>query len=288
MIEILNRMAQELEEVFKRTLKGNDRKLFSKYDENLLVTYGCLGKTERNFREIIEQSSISKSILIYEFSKEEVDLCIEKNYLKYCQTVSKSKDLHISSVGLYRLEAERGMDMELFFNALDDYRLPPLEFKFKPQEKLWCIFLIIVGADSMENAFSLKDKDQTYLDKCFKLLLEIDKRLMDEGVDLGKDINWGSGKDINFRKFITNNTDLPKTGIYLTSGGSDVYGLDLSNRKNIQFILELILDSHESEEILMTKRLLYNSIWDLHNSTHLFINEITPELNTTLIDELRN
>ena len=82
MIEILNRLAQELEDVFNKTLKGNDRKLFLNYNRNLLVTYGCLEKTERNFREIIEQSSVSKSILTYEFSKEAVDFCVEKKIYK--------------------------------------------------------------------------------------------------------------------------------------------------------------------------------------------------------------
>ena len=105
-------------------------------------------------------------------------------------------------------------------------------------------------------------------------------------IQLGKEIGWGKGKNISFRKFITNNVDLPKTGVYKTPSKSK-YWLDLTKRKNVKFILDLILDQYLGERRIMINEIFFNALKNLSNSMPSELSLMPKPLNKILVEELR-
>ena len=113
----------------------------------------------------------------------------------------------------------------------------------------------------------------------------IEAELVKNGLVLGKKISWGSGKDISFRKFITNNVDLPNTGIY-NDRPTSMYWLDLKKRKNVAFLLSLILDSYDGEKRIMANDVFLVVLRHMSNQMLIELGEIPIPLNNYLLEEL--
>jgi hypothetical protein len=123
------------------------------------------------------------------------------------------------------------------------------------------------------------------LDKYFSFLFLIEENILNKGIKLGKKITWGSGKDISFRGFITNNVLLPKTGLYHDRPTNNYY-LDLSKRKNAIYLLDLILDNYEGAERIMANQLFRESLRELSNLLLSEISIIPSDINRYIIEEL--
>ena len=104
---------------------------------------------------------------------------------------------------------------------------------------------------------------------------------------LGKKIGWGTGKDVNFRKFITNNVDLPNTGIY-NDRPTSMYWLDFGKKKNVSFLLDLFFDAYNNEERLVANVLFLEALRQMSNKMLTELGEIPSDLNTLLVMELSN
>jgi hypothetical protein len=285
-IPILKELADKLGESFESDRET--RRKFEDYHKDLLVTYLCLTKNEKGFRRLIESSSISEYILTQNFNMNILGYCIEKKFVIRCQTPANVNEYHISAAGIYNLQSQGEVNLESLFVELDRIRLPELSFKLKSEEIILCLFLFIVGADSKENGFILKN---TELEKnSFEFLKKIEETLLSKGISFRKKITFGKGKKINFRKFITENVDLPKTELFHSFNSSNIgYYLDLSTRQNIVALLDLILFNYSEHEKVIKKRVLFNELFALSNNAFQDLGgEITPPLNEKLKNELRS
>ena len=105
--------------------------------------------------------------------------------------------------------------------------------------------------------------------------------------DLGGKIGWDTGKDSVFRKFITNNVDLPKTSLYF-KGNKHQFYLDISKRKNAKHLLNLILDNYSGEQRLLANDMFYDTLNELSFKISMDLGEMPGTINKYIIEELKN
>ncbi len=286
MEEILEKLFLSLKESFNNELNSNELLTFEDGELDVFKTYMSLSKSQKDFRRLIESSGINKEILEYEFSKEIVELALREGLIRSGSTIN-DKNLFIVSNGLFKFYNIKGFDINEVFITYDNNKFPKEKLKLKMQEKIWCVFLMLFKADSKENLLDTSNSDNKTLEKYFLFFKLIEDELKDKDLILGRNIGWGSGKDINFRKFITNNVDLPKTGIY-NDRPTNMYWLDLTKKKNVSFILDLILDSYFGEKRILANHLFFEVLKNLSNQMLSELGELPRDFNSYLVEELRN
>tara|TARA_B110000046_G_scaffold7693_1_gene7952 strand:+ start:4335 stop:5207 length:873 start_codon:yes stop_codon:yes gene_type:complete len=289
MIELLEELFISLKDVLINKISPKDRKLFENNELDVLGTLLSLSKNKNDFRMLIESSSISKDEIIFKFNREGIDLAKTKRLIKLGSGINSSK-YFISTNGLFEYYKLQDLEVNSAFIAFDDLKFPSIELKLKAQEKIWCVLLILLDATEKESLFDTTQLDQNEMDKYFKFFKIIETELDNSGISLGttqdKKIGWGSGKDTNFRRFITNNVDLNSTGIYNNKPMSK-YWIDFSTRKNVSLLLDLILDNYSGSERIEVNDVFYQTLFNLSGLTLTHLNVMPNKLNKFLVEELR-
>jgi hypothetical protein len=286
MEEILEKLFLSLKETFENKLNSKEQKTSSVGEIDVFKTYLSLSKSQKDFRILIESSAINKEVLEYEFSKEIIDNAARQSLIRYGSTLNDNK-LFIASNGLYQYYINKGFDLNQVFITFDDNKFNQEKLKLKLQEKIWCIFLILFGADNKDTLLDTSKLDSKTLESYFLFFQLIESELEKKGLILGKKIGWGTGKDVNFRKFITNNVDLPNTGIY-NDRPTSMYWLDFGKKKNVSFLLDLFFDAYNNEERLVANVLFLEALRQMSNKMLTELGEIPSDLNTLLVMELSN
>jgi len=89
------------------------------------------------------------------------------------------------------------------------------------------------------------------------------------------------------RKFSTNNVDLPNTGIY-NDRPTSMYWLDFGKKKNVSFLLNLILDTYVGKERILANDLFFEVLRHLSNQMLIELDELPRDFNSYLIEELQS
>jgi hypothetical protein len=282
MENILNQFNIKLIETLELKV-SNKEKIYIENHFDTLSTLITVSKTEKAFKELVDLSCLEREVIDFQYSKEDINEVIEKGYVKISDFLGENK-LHISFQGLYELYRLKNWDLNLVFRQIDLHKFPNRRLKLKIQEKLWCIFLILIEADSAEKAFDTNIIGNEKLEKYFGFIKIVEKVIDNSGILIGSKVNWGKGKDANLRSFITNTVDLPKTGIYHYSGKK--YWLDLSSKRNAKNILDLILDGHDGHKRILINELLKNCFFRLTGELLTELNESHDTYNNFIKSEL--
>ena len=201
MKEILEKLFLSLKMQFEIQLKTQEKKTDNNGDIDVFQTYITISKSQRDFRKLIESSAINKDILELEFSKTIVDEALTKKLIRKGSTINDNK-IFISSNGLHEYYRINEYNLNNVFIAYDDSKFIQDKLRLKTQEKLFCIFLILFGAHSENSRLDTTKLTDKTLNNYFKFLKLIEQELESIGLNLGKKVSWGTGKDISFRKFI--------------------------------------------------------------------------------------
>ncbi len=286
MIEILQELFESLRDVLNEQISNKEKKLFENGEFDVLGTILTLSKNKNDFRLLIESSAISKDAITYKYSRESVELAKKKKFIRLGSGVNSNK-YFISTNGVYEYYLQHNMELSSAFIVYDDLKYPAVDLKLKAQEKIWCIFLLLNDATEKESKLDTTTFNAKLMNKYFDFFKIIESTLISNGINIGKSINWGQGKDSNFRKFITNNVDLTSTGIY-SNRPTSTYWLDLSTRKNVVLLLDLILDVYSEGDRININILFYKALRELSDRILTDLNEIPKDLNRFLIEELRD
>lgn len=281
---LLEKLYQSLLSAFEDNLKSKEKKYNENDELDVLKTLLTLSKTQKEMNRLVESSAIEKAVLIYDFSKEEFDECIKRKFIRQGSTINDSK-YFIGSYGLYYYYVSQNMSIDEVLISYDEMKFSNEEIVLKSQEKIWCIFLLLFGADKPESKLDTSKLNHRDLEKYFSFLTLIEDKLLEKGVKLGKKVSWGTGKDTSFRRFITNNVLLPKTGLYYDRPTNNYY-LDLTKRKNAKYLLDLILDNYEGAERIMSNELFRESLRELSNLLLIELSVIPSEINHYILEEL--
>ena len=285
MKEILEKLFLSLKMQFEIQLKTQEKKTDNNGDIDVFQTYITISKSQRDFRKLIESSAINKDILELEFSKTIVDEALTKKLIRKGSTINDNK-IFISSNGLHEYYRINEYNLNNVFIAYDDSKFIQDKLRLKTQEKLFCIFLILFGAHSENSRLDTTKLTDKTLNNYFKFLKLIEQELESIGLNLGKKVSWGTGKDISFRKFITNNVDLPNTGIY-NDRPTSMYWLDIGKKRNASYLLDLILDSYEGGQRILANDLFIETLNNLSNRMLTELGEIPMDLNKNLLEALK-
>jgi hypothetical protein len=286
MKNILEKLYLSLKDELLNQLKVQEQRNAQNGELDVFKTYLTISKSQRDFRNLIESSAINKDVLESEFSREELDDALKSKLIKRGNNLQSNK-VYISSNGLYEYYRLNNLNLNDVFIAFDDYKFSQDKLRLKIQEKLFCIFLMLFDACSSEKALDTNGLSNKVLEDYFVFLKSIEFELESTGLVLGKKVNWGSGKDISFRKFITNNVDLPNTGVY-NDRPTAVYWIDFSNRRNVTFLVDLILDNYDGDQRVLANALLLETLRKLSNRMLIELGEIPNDLNSYLVQELSN
>lgn len=284
MEDILEFLYNKLSEQLNSLIKGKEKKYDETNNLDVLNTVLTLSKTQKELIRLFESSAEEKSVLIYQFSKISFEECLRNKLIRQGSTINDTK-YFIGINGLYQFYILKNKSIIETFVSIDETRFKNDDISLKVQEKIWCIFLILFGADSVENKFDTTILSHTELERFFDFLMTIEKVIVNNGIKLGKSISWGTGKDKSFRSFITNNVLLPKTGIYFDRPTNN-YFLDLTKRKNAIYLIDLILDNYDGAEKILAKDLFKNSLRELTNLMLIDLSIIPKELNQFIVSEL--
>jgi hypothetical protein len=286
MEELLERLYISLRDVFGGQLGLKDLEKFENGEIDVFKTYLCLSKSQRDFRKLLELSAINKEVLVSEFSKDFVNNALKNGSLLNGATINNDR-LFIGTAGLYKYYILKDLDLSQVFISFDEHKFRQEKIKLKLQEKVWCIFLILFDAVSEEKVLDTTKLSNLKLNQYFNFFKLIEAELIKQELVLGKEIGWGTGKDVGFRKFITNNVDLPSTGIY-NDRPTSKYWLDFGKKKNVTFLLNLILDSYSVEERILANSLFSEVLRNLSNQLLTVLHEMPRELNGYVVEELRS
>jgi hypothetical protein len=281
-ILVLELFYVKLKEVF--LLK--EKKEFSlNSDLDLLSLIVGLRRKDKDLRDLLEESCISLSELIFKIDKRHlIDSAILEGLIKSTQS-SYSKSYQITFLGLYRylIESDSSFKIENVLKAIENYRLPVNKLSLKTPEKLICLFLIIVGADSKVN--SLKLHSPRFNKNCFDFLRVIDEKCFEIGLELGTRITFFKGKNSSFIGVLGNNDHLSKTPVYKGSTQQGFY-LDFETPGNINYIIDLLLGEISELEKLKKKNLINELIFQMKQRAFEILEEVTPDVNSKFIENL--
>lgn len=281
---LLEKLYNSILSVFEDNLKSKEKKYNEDGQLDVLKTLLTLSKTQKEMIKLIESSAIEKGVLIYDFSKFEFDECLKQKLIRQGSTINDTK-YYIGSFGLYYYYNSNGLSLDEVLICYDEMKFSTEEIVLKSQEKIWCVFLLLFGADNIESKLDTSTLSHRDLEKYFSFLKLIEDKLMEKGVKLGKNVSWGTGKDTSFRHFITNNVLLPKTGLYHDRPTYN-YHLDLTKRKNAKYLLDLILDNYDGAERIMANELFRETLRELSNLLLFELSVIPSDINNYVFEEL--
>lgn len=287
MEEILEKLYFNLSEAFNENLKAKEIFKFEDNDSiDVLKTLLSLKKNNKVLNDLMLSGSISMDELKYLYPNGDINECLSNKYLLRGNSINRDK-LFIGTAGLFKYYSLKNFNLiNIFIDYDANNFILEKQLTLKSQEKIWCIFLLLFGADCQQNSFNSEGLSIDKLKIFHKFLISIEKEMQQNSVILGKKIGWDTGKDSSFRKFITNNVDLPKTPIYVRDSRYKYY-LDLSKRKNVSYLLDLILDKYTGEKRLIINELFYNSLKELEYNMTIELGEMPRGLNKFLIEELK-
>jgi hypothetical protein len=287
MEELLTKLYDSLCEAFQENLKPKE--IFKFEDESsidVFKTLMFLKKNNNDLNKLMLQGAVSIDEMKYLFGTEVFNKCLDNKYIIRGNSINSDK-VFIGANGLFMLYSIKNYNTQEVFIAFDSNNfILDKELTLKSQEKIWCIFLLLFGGDNIENSFNTEGLSSKKLKDYHDFFKSIEKEMEDKDISLGKKIGWETGKDSVFRKFITNNVDLPKTSIYFKKGSYQYY-LDLSKRKNAKYLLELILDKYAGEERLIVNEIFYDALKELSFKISIELGEIPGEINQYVIQELK-
>lgn len=283
MNELLTKLYNSLSDAFQENLKRED---IYRFDDDSIDVFKTLISLKKNFKELNKlmiQGAVSIDELEYDFGKEDLCKCLDNNYIIKGYSINSNK-VFIGTNGLFKLNTNNLKDIFIAYDSKNFILDKKLELV--SQEKIWCIFLLLFGADNIENRFNTGGLSTEKLKDYHNFFKSIDKEMKNRDINLGNKIGWDSGKNNVFRKFITNNKDLPKTSIYFKKGQYEYY-LDLSKRKNSKYLLDLILEGYIGENRLIANENFYHAIKELELKISIELGDIPGTINKYIIEELR-
>lgn len=284
MEEVLEKLYKSLYTVFEENLKSKEKKYNEQGELDVFKTLLTLSKVQKELVRLVELSAIERAVLVYDFSKEDFEECLKSKMIRQGLTINDSK-YFISANGLYHYYKSNGLSIADVFISYDELKFSSEEIVLKSQEKIWCIFLLLFGADGIDNKLNLTKLNQNDLEKYYSFLQLIEAKISEKGLTFGKEIPWSTGKNTNFRRFITNNVLLPKTGIYYDRPTNNYY-LDLTTRKNVKYFLDLLLDNYDGVERILANELFRDALRELSNSLLEELSIIPKDLNNIVVEEL--
>lgn len=288
MEEILSKLYTSLEDAFQEYLKPKEIQYFSDTDTiDVFKTLMFLKKNKNELNRLMLCGSVSVDELTYLFDKEVYNECLNNKFIIKGTAINSDK-VFIGANGLFKLYTLKNYNTDEVFMAYDEHNFVlEKDLVLKTQEKIWCIFLLLFGADNKDSSFDTQSLSNDKLKDYHNFFKTIESAFNDKGLSLGKKIGWDTGKDSVFRKFITNNVDLPKTHLYHNINKYKYY-LDIGNRRNAKYLLDLILDKFEGEQRLLVNGLFYNVLKDLEFRISLDLFEIPGKINKYIIQELQS
>lgn len=287
MITLLEKLKENLEDVFNSNLKISELKFETVTQIDVFKTYITLAKTANNFRRLIEKSALPINELKEEFGND-VDEALKLKFIRKGATINDNK-VFITTKGLYKYYIENNLNLLDIFESFDDYKFPTQELVIKRQEKILCLFLLLMGADSEENRFVTKRNDEETLIRYRQFLIKIDNKIKDSDLSIGNEFDWDRGKKVTFRGFIQENNNLPKTGIYDFKTSDNSYWLNLQNKRNVSYLISLVLDEYvDLTDKWMAKEKLHDVLVDLSNLIPELLLDIPKDLNKLLVQELKD
>ena len=284
LIEFLN---QKLRSAFEESLKQNEIQHFDDGTSiDVFKTLMFLKKNNNDLNKLMLQGAASTDELKYLYGEELLNEGIKNKYLIQGNSINSDK-VFLGSNGLYKHYVFNDFNISNVFIAFDSNNLTlNKQLTLKAQEKIWCIFLLLLGADSEQNTFNTEWLSPDKLINYHQFFISIENELALQGIQIGNKIGWSTGKDISFRKFITNIVNLSKTPIYKREGYK--YYLDLSKRKNAKYLLDLILERYTGENRLIANDSFYEILKELELKMTFELGQLPGELNQFIIDELKN
>jgi hypothetical protein len=281
---LLEKLYNSLLIVFEENLDSKDKKYNENNELDILKTLLTLSKHQKDKIRLLELSAIEKAVLVYEFSKDVFEECVNQKLIRQGLTINDSK-FYIGTYGLYYYYQWKQVRLDSIFITYDDANFSTEKIVLKSTEKIWCIFLMLFGADKSESRLDTSKWSHRELEKYLTFLTIIEEKLINKGITLGKKVTWGSGKDSSFRGFITNNNLLPKTGLYFDRPTYNYY-LDLTQKKNAKYLLDLILDNYSGAERIMVNELFRVVLRELSNLMLIELSIVPVDLNHFIKDEL--
>lgn len=289
MEELLTKLYESLSDAFQESLKSKEIHRFSDGESiDVFKTLMFLKKNNNDLNKLMLQGSVSIDELKYRFNddKDVLNECFKNKYIIKGNSINSDK-VFIGANGLFKLYSLKDYDTQEVFIAFDSNNFElEKELTLKSQEKIWCIFLVLFGADNIVNSFNTEGLSNQKLKDYHNFFISIEKEMEVKDISLGKKIGWNTGKDSVFRKFITNNVDLPKTSLYHKKGAYQYY-LDLSKRKNIKYLLDLILDKFKGENRLIVNEIFYDALMELSFKISIDLGEMPGAINKHIIEELK-
>jgi hypothetical protein len=287
MEELLTKLYDSLCEAFQENLKPKEIFKFEDGSSiDVFKTLMFLKKHNNDLNKLMLQGTVSIDEMKYLFGTEVFNKCLDNKYIIRGNSINSDK-VFIGANGLFKLYSIKNYNTQEIFIAFDSNNfILDKELNLKSQEKIWCIFLLLFGADNNKNILNTEGFSTKKLKDYHNFFKSIEKEMEDKDISLGKKVGWDTGKDSVFRKFITNNVDLPKTSIYFNKIRYQYY-LDLSKRKNAKYLLNLILDKYAGEERLIVNEIFYDALKELSFKISIELGEIPGEINQYVIQELK-
>lgn len=283
-ISVLELFYNKLNDVFATKEK---REFNLNLQLDLLSKIVALRRKEKDLRDLFEEGGISLSELILKIDERHlIDNAISENLIKSTQS-SYSKRYQITFNGLYQylIAKDVNFKIENVINSIENYRLPDNKLSLKAAEKLVCLFLIIVGADNKAN--SLKLHSQKFNNNCFELLIKIDEKCFEIGLDLGTRITFFKGKNTSFIGVLGNNDHLSKTPVYKGSIQQGIY-LDFESPGNIKYLIDLLLGEISELEKIKKITLINEVVFQMKQRSFEVLQVVTPDVNLKFIDNLNS
>ena len=262
MEELLTKLYNKLSEAFQEKLKPKEIHYF--HDGNsidVFKTLMSLKKTNKDLNEIMLEGAVSIDELKYLFDGNTLNDCIDNKFIIKGNSINSDK-VFIGANGMFEFFSIKGYNIKEAIIAFDkNHFILEKKLEIKSQEKIWCIFLLLFGADCEKNLFDSAGLSIKKLNNFREFMITIENEIVNNNLSIGKKISWDTGKERTFRGLIQVNKMLPKTPIYIFSGYK--YYLDLSKRKNAKYLLDLILDNYTGEERFVANDIFYDVLKEL-------------------------
>lgn len=284
MEELLEILHENMKNTLLEELSNREKKFFPNKELDVFSTLISLNKSELKYRAIIEKGGIKREDLDLKFVKSNIQEAYSRDLIRH-GIFANENVYFISSSGLFFYYKRNELPVWQVFQAYDDVKLPVRNLRLKIQEKIWVAFLLITGSDE-QNPFDIsKDSErEKKLAKYFEFFKLIESEFKNRGLKMGSLISWGKGKDVDFKKFLTNNVDLPKTGLYEFK--SSKYWLNITDSKSAKLIVGFLLDEYTGHDLVIAKSLLKKSLKTLEKEMLFELNEMTEGTDSKILREL--
>lgn len=209
-----------------------------------------------NLKKFVESTALSPFEL--NCHSDDFRYPLELGYVSQTTLTNNNKSYYITIKGLGYIIKENNPNFDLLelLVLIDQYKLPRQDFKLKKEEVLLILFLIVCNATSHSKHLTVNN-DLHQLSKTYVRLKNLEESLfLLFPKILGARINFSTGKNVSWTRFITNVDELPRTGIYNKKKQDIRYSLTLDNDKSINLLSDLCFSSLSTEEKLSLKNFI--------------------------------